>query len=62
MSWLAVDKLDREVIFTHKPIRHTRYVYEWCFSQGSSFPLPKVSIEKLIGRILTWEDEPVEFK
>lgn len=64
MAWLAVDKNGQERIFpcSMKPIR--------CFDVWSlrvTHPalltiLPKGSIKKLIGRDLTWEDNPVELK
>jgi len=66
MPWLAVDKFtgDKkgEYIFDSIPIRGS------CFwnppdyiDAGSVIELPKGTIKHLIGRDLTWEDEPVEF-
>lgn len=66
MAWLAVHNDGKEGIFTNKPARkgglwwdtqyidHTRY--------DTEIRLPKGSIKKLIGKDLTWEDEPVELK
>lgn len=68
MAWLAVDKNGSEYLYTKKPERIIHYnVFRpneidfeiW----GSSSPyiiLIPGSIKKLIGRELTWEDEPVE--
>lgn len=68
MVWLVVDKSGEEYIFVgNKPERlenHLINSYEW-------FPkdkldkwaeLPQGTIEELIGRKLTWEDEPVKLK
>lgn len=63
MGWLAVDKNGREMRYEHKPSRSdvapiwvSRELFEDCEK------LPKGSIKKLIGRELTWEDEPIELK
>lgn len=55
MSWLAVDKIGEELISRIEPFRVGNY---WI--GDSMFHLPKGSIKKLIGRELTWNDEPVE--
>lgn len=58
MAWLAVDKNGTEKIWQLKPIRVTTM---WSgFINTDIVPLPSGSIEKLIGRKLTWDDEPVE--
>ena len=65
MAWLAVDEDGREIISLEKPIRHLGYniwVDEWNYEHTFSMGIPKGSIAKLIGRELTWEDEPVELK
>ena len=70
MAWVAVSKAGTELIFPAKPIRDGAW---WsCIEEISiegeygdvemSIELPKGSIEKLIGRTLTWNDEPVELK
>lgn len=70
MAWLAVNKNGQEVIFPDKPIR---YRDEWSdehdiFIDGEygliemEIELPSSTIEKIIGRPLTWSDEPVEIK
>lgn len=68
MAWLAVHRNGDEGIFTNKPIRVSIsgfwYDDQWieyeCYD--SEISLPKGSIRKLIGRDLTWEDNPVELK
>lgn len=61
MAWIAVDKNGREFIYMDKP---NRGVIEFlpCQDEGSYIELPKGSIKKLIGRELSWDDEPVELK
>lgn len=70
MAWLAVNKNGQEMIFPNKPIR---YRNEWSdehdiFIEGEygivemEIKLPSGTIEKIIGRPLTWNDEPVEIK
>lgn len=74
MAWVAVDKDGIEAIFLQCPKRmgydRTKlYIpYEetfWSDDDGvfcSRISLPKGSIKKLIGRELSWEDNPVELK
>ena len=64
MAWLAVDNDSSEWIFGCKPCRNKLYK-TWEVDYNNNYildiiELPKDSIEKLIGRKLTWEDEPVE--
>lgn len=58
MAWLAVDMDNKEWTFAIKPYRDS---FEW---DGSAYyvELPKGSIKKLIGKSLTWKDEPFEYK
>lgn len=56
MAWLAVDKHGTECIFGFKPSRSQFGTWRI----GPHIILPEGSIKKLIGRELTWEDEPVE--
>lgn len=66
MAWVAVDKDGEEYIFGgYKPTREDDYM--WYPEQdrygdliGDYVSIPSGSIEKLIGRVLTWDDEPVE--
>lgn len=55
MAWLAVDKDETEIICDIEPNRSMDW-WGYCERIG----LPSGSIEKLIGRKLTWQDEPVE--
>ena len=70
MAWLAVDKSGVECIFDNKPERNNNQwddivysVYgEIYYDVDIGIVLPKGTIKKLIGRELTWEDNPVELK
>lgn len=65
MAWVAVDKNRTEIIFADKPGRIYDEVEDcayWDTISGICVILPKGSIKKLIGRELTWEDNPVELK
>lgn len=68
MAWLAVNKNGDEIISPDKP---TRWSDEWadmeeiwvegeCRQMDMAFVLPKGSIFRLIGRKLTWKNEPIE--
>ena len=63
MAWVAVDSYNKEVIFLRKPVR----VYGFWIdanedSEDTQITFPKGSIKKLIGRELSWNDEPVELR
>lgn len=60
MAWLAVDKQGVEFIFDWHPKRYGDHFWILSNSHNNSVALPKGSIKKLIGRELTWDDEPVE--
>ena len=60
MAWLAVHKNGVEFVFDFEPERWNDSY--WVVDYGDDVHLPKGSIKKLIGRDLTWEDEPVELK
>ena len=61
MAYLAVDEEGNETIFNTCPIRSIyRNKWGYWFSEASSVWMKKGTIEKLIGKELTWEDEPVE--
>ena len=68
MAWLAVHKNGKEGIFSHKPIidKHLNFWYDEIKDGGICYDieisLPKGSIKKLIGKELTWQDNPVELK
>lgn len=56
MAFVAVNRNDSETIFNSEPFRTSKY---WD-SNDDYVDLPTGSIEKLIGRKLTWDDDPVE--
>ena len=63
MAWVAVTKRGREFISMCKPIRvvdEDNY-YGWKDMFVAMY-LPHGCIKKLIGRELSWNDEPVELK
>ena len=61
MVWVAVDYNKTECIFTMKPSRSPYKT--WIVTvYGNYIKLPKGSIEKLIGKKLTWSDEPVKIE
>ena len=68
MVYVAVDKDGTEVIFNDKPVRGINNIKgncnQWALNSVTSkyIVLPKGSIEKLIGRTLTWDDEPVKYE
>lgn len=60
MAYVAIDgDTKEEYIYDSKPKRCLDF---WKTTSGECVKLPKGSIEKLIGKKLTWEDEPVELK
>lgn len=67
MACVAVDKNSTECIYEYTPVRETNAIgNEGCwvpdYEEGIFIVLPKGSIKKLIGRELTWGDEPVELE
>lgn len=66
MVWLTVDKDGIEKIFSREPIRDcfrwVRYVTGWGEPYGSVIEIPKGTIKKLIGRELTWKEEPFNYE
>ena len=68
-AWLAVDKDGAEYIYADKePLRGNGMWRPdtWDYRSDDAFydfvRMPKGSIRKLIGRELSWSDEPVELK
>lgn len=65
MAYVAVDKDGTEKVFFASPERYSSdwddEPYMW-FVDDDFVKLPKGSIAKLIGRTLTWDDEPVELE
>ena len=61
MAWLVKDGRDNtEWIYQYKPERESGHGFWWL--GGDVIELPQGSIKKLIGRELTFEDDPVELK
>lgn len=68
MAWLAVEDGGLEYLFIEKPerivhhnvFRPSEIDFKIWASNKENLRLEKGSIKKLIGRNLTWEDEPVE--
>lgn len=65
MAYLAVDGDETEWIYSVHPIRSSHKNSKYWIPGDSTnstaqIQLPKGSIEKLIGRKLTWKDKPVE--
>lgn len=65
-AWVAVDKCydgekDSEWMFSERPVRISGSSLGkfWGSSKGDIIKLPIGTIEKIIGRTLTWEDAPV---
>ncbi len=63
MAYVAVDEDGTEAVYSEKPYRFANNQWDYDIDADVvCVELPKGSIEKLIGRKLTWEDEPVELK
>ena len=63
MAYLCVDKMGGELISDEYPERGFRGWNGWRDVYGESctlISLPKGTIKTLIGREMTWEDEPYE--
>lgn len=65
MAWLATNHNGDEYIYDYKPERDVYLTYSPPEDKhgeaiGGMVRLPNGTIRKLIGRDLTWEDEPVE--
>ena len=65
MAYVAVDKDGIEKVFSQLPERCScewgKEPYMW-FVDDDFVPLPQGMIKKMIGRTLTWDDEPVELE
>ena len=65
MAWLAVNKDGTEWIMPEKPVRgrcgHWEYLEE-VYNVPIEIELPKGTVYKLLGKELTWDDEPVELQ
>lgn len=64
MAWVAVDENGSECIYQFRPVRtnidENKFIPRYEYSMWLA--LPKGSIKKLIGKELTWKDNPVELK
>ena len=62
MTYLAVDFGGNEKMFRTPPKRNKHYDPLYCYWVGNDVTyLERGTIKRLIGRTLTWEEEPVEF-
>ena len=64
MAWVAVDKNGSEWVYNDKPFRGQCEFFwnDLHVVEPHMIRLPRGTIKKLIGRELTWDDEPVELK
>jgi hypothetical protein len=65
MAYVCVDKMGGELISDEYPERGFRGWNGWRDVYGESCTLisvPKGTIERLIGRELTWEDDPIDLE
>ena len=62
MAWLCVGFSGKEMICQRKPARYEDKYWMMNPINNNSVDLPKGTIKKLIGKDLSWEDEPVEFR
>ena len=72
MAWVAVNKYGSEQMFRNRPMKFRSFwvdyqelgkiseVLKRDFDEDCSIDMPSGTIEKIIGRKLTWDDEPVE--
>ena len=58
--WVAVDKKDEELAYHDEPVRRNDWNTWVGDYDDTGVVMPTGSIERLLGRKLTWEDEPVE--
>lgn len=65
MAWLARDTDEILYIYSYKPIRENSLWKTRCDNFGlesDMINLPSDADEKLIGRHISWEDEPVKIE
>ena len=65
MAWVAIDEFEDECILDPKPSKNKKdkdWKGYWNDFYIGKIRLPKGAIKKLIGRNLTYDDEPVELK
>lgn len=64
MGWLAVDRNGTELCFYGKPERFEGKG-EWVLNETdmeNAYVLPEGTIERFIGRKITWDDDPIEIR
>lgn len=69
MAWIARDLSEDLYVYDSKPVRDDEF-YAWIIQDAFRYEifdfnrveLPSDADEKLIGRHITWEDNPVELK
>jgi hypothetical protein len=69
MAWIARDLSEDLYVYDSKPVRDDEF-YGWIIPDAFRYEifdfnrveLPSDADEKLIGRHITWEDNPVELK
>lgn len=63
MAWLATDKDGQSFVYKEKPHRAKYFkVDEYWDSDKDCYFIDNEAVEVILGRNLTWEDEPVEIK
>lgn len=63
MAWVAVHNNGEEGIYANRPVLNIGIWWDSAITgYDTEIPLPKGTIKKLIGRELTWHDNPVELK
>lgn len=65
MAWVAIDEFEDECFLDPKPSKNKKdkdWKGYWNDFYIGKIRLPKGTIKKLIGRNLTYDDEPVELK
>ena len=60
--WLAVDKDGSEGLYGKKPIGKDYDMWLMSMKSIDYLEVPHGTIKALIGRELTWNDKPVEYK
>ena len=69
MAWIARDLSEDLYVYDSKPVGDDEF-YEWIIQDAFKYEifdfnrveLPSDADEKLIGRHITWNDEPIELK
>lgn len=62
MSWISVNLDGTENKFISKPTKGRTYFYPGIDVDRTVIRLPEGTIEELIGKKLTFDDDPVEIK